>query len=92
MTGEYPYILHKMDFDEGGYDGVLEADTTLCVESYIGGKDDKEGVKLEEQVLITDNGHIMLSQFPYEEDLLGREFSGCLSGCPQGVPLRWYFN
>ena len=74
MTGEYPYILHKMDFDEGGYDGVLEADTTLCVESYIGGKDDKEGVKLEEQVLITDNGHIMLSQFPYEEDLLGREF------------------
>ena len=63
MTGEYPYILHKMDFDEGGYDGVLEADTTLCVESYIGGKDDKEGVKLEEQVLITDNGHIMLSQF-----------------------------
>lgn len=73
MTGEYPYILHRQDFDSGGYDGVLRPMTTLCVESYIGGKDDREGVKLEQQVLITDSGCEVLSHFPFEESLLSRE-------------------
>ena len=29
-----------------------------------------EGVKLENQVLITENGPIMLSRYPFEEELL----------------------
>jgi Xaa-Pro aminopeptidase len=43
---------------------------TLCVESYIGEEGGKEGVKLEEQVLITETGVELLSQFPFEEALL----------------------
>ena len=43
---------------------------TLCVESYIGAEDGIEGVKLEEQVLVTDTGVQRLSSFPYEEALL----------------------
>ena len=70
MTGEYPYILHALDFDDAGYDGVLQPMTTLCVESYIGDAEVGEGVKLEEQILVTDNGYELLSQFPYEESLL----------------------
>ena len=73
MTGEYPYILHKQDFDSAGYDGVLHPMTTLCLESYIGGKDDAEGVKLEQQVLITESGCEVLSHFPFEESLMRRE-------------------
>lgn len=73
MTGEYPYIFHRQDFPADGYDGVLEAMMTVCVESYIGGRDDKEGVKMEEHVLITDNGCEVLSTFPYEDCLLSRE-------------------
>ncbi len=73
MTGEYPYILHRQDFDDAGYDGVLQPMTTLCAESYIGGETG-EGVKLEQQVLITESGCEVLSNFPFEENLMLREF------------------
>jgi len=73
MTGEYPYILHACDFDAHGYDGVIEPNMTLCVESYIGAQDGREGVKLEQQVLVTETGIELLSRFPFDEALLGRE-------------------
>jgi Xaa-Pro dipeptidase len=70
MTGEYPYLYHAMDFDDAGYDGVIEPRMTLCVESYIGEEGGAEGVKLEEQCLITDHGLEPLSRFPLEDRLL----------------------
>jgi len=79
MTGEYPYILHRQDFEDHGYDGLIEPNMTLCVESFIGAEggsemeEGGEGVKLEQQVLITETGVELLSQFPFEADLLGRE-------------------
>lgn len=71
MTGEYPYLYHRADFADAGYDGVVEPGMTLCVESYIGVPDGKEGVKLEQQILVTDSGIELLSLFPFEDDLLG---------------------
>jgi Xaa-Pro aminopeptidase len=70
MTGEYPYLYHRLDFADSGYDGVIEAGMTLCVESYIGEEGGDEGVKLEQQVLITDDGPELLSTFPFEAALL----------------------
>ena len=72
MTGEYPYILHAQDL-ASGYDGVIEPNMMLCVQSYIGAKGGAEGVKLEEQVLATATGIEPLSRFPFDEALLGRE-------------------
>lgn len=69
MTGEYPYLYHHEDFGEAGYDGVIEAGMTLCVESFIGGEQG-EGVKLEQQLLVTESGIELLSHFPFEESLL----------------------
>jgi Xaa-Pro aminopeptidase len=46
---------------------------TICVESYIGEAGGCEGVKLEQQVLITEDGVELLSTFPFDEDLLLRE-------------------
>jgi Xaa-Pro aminopeptidase len=46
----------------------------LCVESFIGAVDGGEGVKLEQQIHITKNGYELMSHFPFEERLLGREF------------------
>lgn len=74
MTGEYPYIVHAQDFADAGYEGIIEPNMTLCVESYIGAESGGEGVKLEQQVLVTKNGIELMSRFPFEEDLLGREF------------------
>ena len=70
MTGEYPYLYHHGDFPASGYDGDIKPNMTLCVESYIGEAGGPEGVKLEQQVLITDTGIELLSQFPFEDNLL----------------------
>ena len=57
-------------FDQMGYDAVLEADMTVCVESYIGELGGHEGVKLEEMVRITESGCELVGRFPFEEELL----------------------
>ena len=42
----------------------------ICVESYVGALGERVGVKLEQQVLVTENGYEMLSTYPLEEELL----------------------
>jgi len=71
LVDEYPDIPHALDWDDYGYDGVFEENMTLCMEeSYIGSQGGSEGVKLEEQILLTSDGVQILSTFPYESDLL----------------------
>ncbi|KAF4472238.1 peptidase yqhT [Fusarium albosuccineum] len=70
LTGEYPYLYHRGDFPDAGYDGVIQPGMVICVESYIGEEGGTQGVKLEQQVLITDTGIEVLSEFPFEESLL----------------------
>ena len=55
---------------KGRYDATLLPDMTICVESYYGPANAAEGVKLEEQVLITSSGIDVLSTLPFEEDWL----------------------
>lgn len=66
LCDEAPAIKHARDFKQRGYDGVIEAGMTLCVESYIGSAGGIEGVKLEEQVLVTEDGCEQLSIYPLE--------------------------
>ena len=66
LADEYPNIKHWNDFEKKGYDGILEAGMTLCVESFIGSEGGREGVKLEEQVLVTETGVERLSSYPFE--------------------------
>ena len=70
LCDEYPAIKHAPDFDAKGYDGVLYPGMTLCVESYIGTEGGHEGVKLEEQVLITEDGVETLTNYPLQLELL----------------------
>ncbi len=73
MHGETPLVAHPMDFDRFSSDAVLEPGLVVSVESYIGEVDGPEGVKLEEDVLITDDGPVMLSRYPFDEQLLERQ-------------------
>jgi Xaa-Pro aminopeptidase len=66
LCDEYPSIKHEVDFAERGYDGVLEPGMVLCVESYVGAEGGAQGVKLEEQVLVTEAGWEPLSRFPLD--------------------------
>ncbi|WP_232324829.1 M24 family metallopeptidase [Halobacillus mangrovi] len=70
LSGEYPYIVYPQDFEEKGYDGVIQENMVLSVESYIGSPGGKEGVKLEEQLLVTEDGVENFSDFPFEQKLL----------------------
>ncbi|WP_175838637.1 M24 family metallopeptidase [Burkholderia anthina] len=70
MVDEYPSVAYYMDWESGGYDGRFESGMTLCVESYIGAEGGEEGVKLEQQVLLTETGCVPLSMFPFETDWL----------------------
>jgi Xaa-Pro aminopeptidase len=67
MVDEYPSIAYAADFADWGYDGVFAPNMVVSVESYIGAKGAKEGVKLEQQVLITENGPRLMSAAPFED-------------------------
>jgi Xaa-Pro aminopeptidase len=72
MVDEYPVVPFPQDFAESGYDGTFEENMVVCVESYIGEEHGAEGVKLEEQVVVTRTGVTNLCSFPFDEALLGR--------------------
>ncbi|BCH32114.1 peptidase M24 [Mesorhizobium sp. L-8-10] len=70
LADEYPTLPHAADWTDDTPDGVLEPGMVLCVESYIGRLGGHEGVKLEEQVLITENGNEKLSAYPLDPRLM----------------------
>ena len=73
MCDEWPNIYPLKKLQALNLDGVIEEGMVLAVESYMGEVGGPEGVKLETQVLVTENGVEWLDTFPFEEDLLGRE-------------------
>lgn len=66
MSGEYPNISHKKPNEKYLISGELEPGMIICIESYIGSKEQVEGIKLEDQFLITETGSENMS--------LGAEF------------------
>jgi Xaa-Pro aminopeptidase len=62
---EFPEICFPEQWDDVGFDGVLQPGMVLTCEAYVGARDGRsEGVKLEEQILVTENGPETLSGFP----------------------------
>jgi Xaa-Pro aminopeptidase len=70
LCDEYPAILFTWEWNENSCDGIIRPGMVLTAESYVGRYDGGPGVKLEEQVLITEKGHEVLSNYPFESDLL----------------------
>ncbi|MFQ6024107.1 MAG: M24 family metallopeptidase [Acidiferrobacterales bacterium] len=70
LCDEYPKVVYPEDAARGGYEGFLLENMVVCVESYIGAVGGREGVKLEEQVLVTPDGPVTLSSYPFEDDFL----------------------
>ncbi len=65
---EWPSITFPESWERVGYDGVVQAGMVLTVESYVGAYAGGQGVKLENQVLITEDGHENLSPWTLEPD------------------------
>ena len=70
LCDEWPLVQYPIDYVEGAFDAILEPGMVLCVEAYIGEEGGFEGIKLEDQVLITETGHKNLTNFPFEKDLI----------------------
>ena len=70
MSDELPFIQPAQCYRETPPDGVIETGMALCIEAYCGREDGPQGVKLEEQVLVTDSGVDVLTKYPFEQSLL----------------------
>ena len=70
LCDEYPSVRYPEDVEAHGYSGSFVPGMTLCVEAYVGAVGGQEGVKREEQVVVTETGCAPLSQYPYEKALL----------------------
>ena len=63
-TLEYPVILWDRN-----HAGELQENMVMSVEVYVSTADADEGVKLEEEILITSRGYETLSSAPYDDRL-----------------------
>ena len=48
------------------HNAVLEPGMAMCIEAFVGAKSGGEGVKLEQQVLITETGNELLTKYPLD--------------------------
>lgn len=69
MCDEYPRVNPHFR-GPNPYDGTLQPGMVICVESYMGEVGERDGVKLEQQVLVTESGYEMLTDFPFDAGLL----------------------
>ena len=67
LCDEYPSIKYPEDYALSGSDGVFEPGMMVSVEAYVGAQGGSCGVKLEEQALVTETGHELISTFPLED-------------------------
>ena len=66
LCDEYPTTGYPGDTKKGGYDGVFRPGMCLCFESYIGPVGGTQGVKLEQQAVVTETGVERLDTFPMD--------------------------
>ena len=70
LCDEYPSLRYPEDWDDWGYDGILEPGMCMCVEVYFGEVGGPCGIKLEDQVVITESGYENLTTYPFEDTFL----------------------
>jgi Xaa-Pro aminopeptidase len=70
MIGEYPNLPFHVPGEPYPLDDAFEPGMVFCVESYVGSTGTGQGVKLEDQLLITETGVEIMNDYPFEERLL----------------------
>lgn len=66
LCDEYPCIFTREQWGDTGYDGVVQAGSVMSVEAFVGRRDGGEGVKLEQQFVVTDHGPELLTTHPID--------------------------
>ncbi|NQY58585.1 dimethylsulfonioproprionate lyase DddP [Cognatishimia sp.] len=71
LCDEWPHVDYPGTGHEGAFDYELEAGMTLCVEALVSPEGGDFSIKLEDQVLITEDGYENLTQYPFDPALMG---------------------
>jgi Xaa-Pro aminopeptidase len=71
LCDEWPLIAYADHFVEGAFDYVVEPGMVFCVEALVGEEGGDFCIKLEDQVLITKDGHENLTSYPFDAALMG---------------------
>jgi Xaa-Pro dipeptidase len=71
LCDEWPLVSYPDKAVAGAFDYVLEPGMTLCVEALVGEEGGGFSIKLEDQVLITEDGFENLTKYPFDPALMG---------------------
>lgn len=71
LCDEWPLVAYPDHYVEGSYDYALEPGMVLCVEALVGEEGGAFSIKLEDQVLITEDGYENLTKYPFDPVLMG---------------------
>ena len=71
LCDEWPLVAYPDQMVPGAFDYTLEPGMTLCVEALISPEGGDFSIKLEDQVLITDDGYENLTKYPHDAALMG---------------------
>ena len=69
VAGEFPNIPHARADAPYPLEGAVEPGMVICVESYIGSAAEGQGVKLEQQLLVTESGTELMSRIGFDARL-----------------------
>ncbi|MCL4105316.1 UNVERIFIED_CONTAM: hypothetical protein GTU68_055447 [Idotea baltica] len=72
LCDEWPLVAYPDKFVPGAFDYTLEAGMVLCVEVLAGEVGGDFSIKLEDQVLITEDGYENLTRYPFDPRLMGQ--------------------
>jgi len=69
VAGEFPNIPHARPGTPYPLTGGIEPGMVICIESYVGAASASQGVKLEQQLLVTETGTELMSTLGFDERL-----------------------
>ncbi|MEL6522299.1 MAG: dimethylsulfonioproprionate lyase DddP [Pseudomonadota bacterium] len=72
LCDEWPLVAYPDKAVEGAYDYPLVPGMVLCVEAAVGEVGGDFTIKLEDQVLVTEDGFENLTTYPFDPALMGR--------------------
>lgn len=71
LCDEWPLVAYADKAVEGAYDYEIEPGMVLCVEALVGEEGGDFSIKLEDQVLVTEDGFENLTKYPFDPVLMG---------------------
>ena len=72
ICDEWPLVSYPDSAVEGAFDHPLEVGMVLCVEASVGVEEGDFSIKLENQVLVTEDGYENLTNYPFDPALMGK--------------------